>query len=198
MKIGVLALQGDVIEHIEILRECGVIPVEVRAPPDLKGISGLIIPGGESTTIGKLMQRAGLDTKLIEMSRHNFPIFGTCAGAILLAKEIRESDQYKLGIMDISIRRNAYGRQLDSFVANIPIPALGIENLKAVFIRAPIIDCVGKDVRVLAAHDGNRILARQGNILVSTFHPEIAGDTRVHEYFVGMVHKNYNSCCKPS
>jgi pyridoxal 5'-phosphate synthase pdxT subunit len=184
MKIGVLALQGDFMEHNSVLEKLGVKTCEVRLPKDLEGCSGLIMPGGESTTIGKLMQLYGLDREIIKRSKSGMWIYGTCAGAILLAKEIVGSSQPKLGILDVYIKRNDYGRQIDSFEAKLDSK---IGKLSGVFIRAPVISNIGKNVEVLAEFDKNPVMVRQANILASTFHPEIVSDKTVHKYFIGMI-----------
>ncbi|HLG23977.1 MAG TPA: pyridoxal 5'-phosphate synthase glutaminase subunit PdxT [Candidatus Nanoarchaeia archaeon] len=185
MKIGVLALQGDFREHIEMLKKCEVNVIEVRLPQDLKGVNGLIIPGGESTTIGNLMQSSGLDKEIIKKNNKGMAIYGTCAGAILLAKEIIGSSQPKLNLLDVSIKRNDYGRQIDSFEAEINSKRLG--KLNGVFIRAPVIEKVGKSIEVLAEFDKKPVLVQQGNILASAFHPELTYNAKVHQYFVNSV-----------
>ena len=185
MKIGVIALQGDFREHVGILKKLGVETVEVRMPSDLKDVKGLIIPGGESTTIGKLMVKYELDKAIKEMTKKGMAVYGTCAGAILLAKEIIGNRQFCLGLIDISVERNAYGRQIDSFEAELEIKGLGKFN--AVFIRAPIIKEIRNGVEILAKHGNEPVLLRKGKILVSTFHPELTDDARVHNYFVGMI-----------
>lgn len=184
MKIGILALQGDFREHLNIVRACGSECIEVKTGSDLEEITGLIIPGGESTTIGRLLDKTGLGERIIELSKDGLPIYGTCAGAILLANEIINREQYKLGLMDIGVERNAYGRQAESFEKEIAIDALGKEPYKCVFIRAPIIRNASSNVEVLVRNDNEIIMARQGNILVTTFHPELTKDLRVHEYFI--------------
>lgn len=187
MRIGVLAVQGDVIEHRLILRGLGVDEVEVRLPQDLEGVDGLIIPGGESTTIGKLMVRYGLDRAVPERVRGGMAVYGTCAGMILMARRAAGGEPALLRVMDIGVMRNAYGRQVDSFEADLEIPVLGAPPLRAVFIRAPVIDEVGRRVEVLASHDGRPVLAREGRLLVSAFHPELAPDDRVHRYFLNVI-----------
>jgi len=182
--IGVLALQGDFKEHLAALLKCGVPCREVRLPSELDGVDGLIIPGGESTTIGKLMKLCQMDAAIAAHYRRGMAIWGTCAGAILLAKEIIGNSQPSLGLMDISVKRNEYGRQIDSFEAELDIKGIG--GLHGVFIRAPVIHKTGKNAEILASLDGNPVLARQGKLLASTFHPELSGSTKVHEYFVGM------------
>src|SRR5438477_3648738 len=176
MRIGVLAVQGNVREHAAMLRRLGAEVVEVRKPEQLEGIDGLVIPGGESTTILKLAQLYGLDEAL----RHfEAPIFGTCAGMILLGRD-------HLGLVDVSVRRNAYGRQVASFETDLAL-AGEAEPLRGVFIRAPWIQEAGPDVEVLAEHDGRPVLAREGRILVASFHPELTDDPRVHELFLDQV-----------
>ena len=183
--IGVLGLQGDFAEHISILRSLGVKAVDVRLPHHLNELDGLIIPGGESTTIGKLMKLYGMDKAIIRQYQNGMAIWGTCAGAILLAKKIEGSDQPRLNLMDISIRRNDYGRQIDSFEAEVEVGGMG--SMRGVFIRAPTIHSVKEDVEILASHGGQPVLVRQGRLLASTFHPELSGSRKVHEYFLTMV-----------
>lgn len=183
MRIGVLGLQGDVTEHVTILKKLlrdGEVKVVKRAA-DIEELDGLVIPGGESTTIGKLMIKYGID-KGVKNGR--LAIFGTCAGSILLAGKILDSEQPSLGLMDIRIQRNAYGRQKESFEAEIAIPAVGKKPFKGVFIRAPVIKGVGKGVEVLAEHKGDPVLTRQGRYLAASFHPELTDDPRVHAYFI--------------
>jgi 5'-phosphate synthase pdxT subunit len=190
MKIGVLALQGDFAEHINMLKRLKVETVEVRLPEQLKGLDGLIIPGGESTTIGKLAEAYGLIQPLQEFGKKH-AIWGTCAGAIFLSQDARR-DQPLLGLMDIKVERNAFGRQVDSFEADLDVPLLKQSTGKddpyhAVFIRAPIIESVGKDARVLASiGDGRIVAAQQGHLLATSFHPELTTDTRFHEYFLSL------------
>jgi len=190
MKIGVLALQGDFAEHIVMLKRLKVEAIEVRLPEQLKGLDGLIIPGGESTTIGKLATDFGLMEPLREFGQRH-AIWGTCAGAIFLSKDARRS-QPLLNLMDIKVERNAFGRQVDSFEADLDVPELKKATGKdgpyhAVFIRAPIIESVEKDARVLATANGDRIVAaQQGHLLATSFHPELTGDTRFHEYFLSL------------
>jgi 5'-phosphate synthase pdxT subunit len=186
LTIGVLALQGDVIEHVKMLRRLGVEAVEVRTRDDLARVDALIIPGGESTTIGKLAATYGLDQAIPARVREGMPVYGTCAGMIALSREARGGEPPLLRLMNIAVRRNAYGRQVDSFETELEVPALGGPPLHAVFIRAPVIEDVGPGVEVLASLDGKPVLARQGNILVSAFHPELTEDDRIHRYFVEM------------
>lgn len=185
--VGVLALQGDVVEHMTMLRGLGVEAVEVRTPEDLAKVDALIIPGGESTTIGKLAVEYGLDRAIPARVNAGMPVYGTCAGMIALSKQARGGEPPLLRLMNITVRRNAYGRQVDSFETDLDVPALGGPPLHAVFIRAPLIENVGPDVEVLASLDGKPVLARQGNMLVSAFHPELTADDRVHRYFVEML-----------
>ncbi|MGO9308537.1 MAG: pyridoxal 5'-phosphate synthase glutaminase subunit PdxT [Spirochaetia bacterium] len=188
MRIGVLALQGDFFEHAAVLRGLGVEAVEVRKARQLSELDGLVIPGGESTTIGKLMQDCGLLGPLRERIAAGMPAFGTCAGAIVLARDIGGLDQPLIGIMHIRVRRNAFGRQLESFETLLPIPALGDQPMRAVFIRAPAIISAGDGVEVLARlPDGAIVAAREAHMLAATFHPELTGDGRLHRYFVELV-----------
>jgi 5'-phosphate synthase pdxT subunit len=187
MKIGVLALQGAFIEHEHALARLGVQPVEVRLPEHLEGLDGLIIPGGESTTMGLLAQKWGLLEPMQAFARSGRPIWGTCAGMILLAKEVVDGvpGQPILGLMDITVRRNAFGRQVDSFEADLAVPLLGDPPFHAVFIRAPVIERVGAGVEVLAAlEDGTAVAVQQGNLLATAFHPELTRDERFHHYFL--------------
>lgn len=186
-RVGVLALQGAFREHRQVLESLGCEAVEVRKTSDLEHINGLIIPGGESTTIGKLLQTDGLGDKIKELAVKNFPIFGTCAGMILLSKNIEQSDQYRLGLMDMTVRRNAFGRQIASFETDLDIPALGTDPVRAVFIRAPYVKEVAPNVGILAEYDGKIVFVRQGNMLASAFHPELTSDHRVHQYFLDII-----------
>jgi pyridoxal 5'-phosphate synthase pdxT subunit len=181
LRIGVLAVQGNFREHAAVLRRLGAEPVEVRLPEHLQGLDGLILPGGESTAITRLMELYGLDDALREFEA---PIFGTCAGMIVLDRE-------HLGLADISTRRNAFGRQVHSFEADLDI-GHGDEPVRAVFIRAPWIEDAGPDVEVLAEVDGHPVLARQGRILVAAFHPELTDDTRIHELFLNQIREMTN------
>jgi 5'-phosphate synthase pdxT subunit len=193
MKIGVLALQGDFAEHLAVLSRLGASAREVRLPEDLQGLDGLIIPGGESTTIGKL----ATDYKLIEPLREfgkTKPIWGTCAGAIFLSKDARR-DQPLLGLMDISVERNAFGRQVESFVADLDVSALEDTDknnppFRAVFIRAPLIEKVSGNAKALVTlPDGRIVAAEEGNLLATSFHPELTRDDRFHRYFLKKVEK---------
>ncbi len=189
MRIGILALQGAFIEHEKILERLGVETVEVRLPQHLEGLDGLIIPGGESTTIGKVAARWGLLEPLRAFARSGRPLWGTCAGMILLAKEAVDgtSDQPLLGLMDMTVRRNAFGRQVESFEADLKVAVLGERPFHAIFIRAPRIERVGEGIEVLAClDDGTMVAARQGNLLTTAFHPELTDDERFHRYFLSL------------
>jgi len=189
MKVGVLALQGAFVEHEKLLARIGAEPVEVRLPENLEGLDGLIIPGGESTTIGKVARRWGLLGPLREFARSGKPLWGTCAGMIFIAKSVLDGkpDQPLLQLMDVTVRRNAFGRQVDSFEANLEVPELGHEPFHAIFIRAPLIERVGDGVEVLARlDDGAVVAARQDNMLATSFHPELTGDDRFHRYFLSL------------
>ena len=186
MKVGVLALQGDVREHVQILTELGADPVEVRRPEHLAAVDALVLPGGESTTMNRLLVTSELREPVAERLTGGMPAFGTCAGMILLASEILDgrTDQEPLGAIDIAVRRNAFGRQVDSFETDLDVTGVDGGPVHAVFIRAPIVDRVGADVEVLADVDGRPVVCRQGNVLVAAFHPEIAGEPRLHELFL--------------
>lgn len=182
--MGVLDLQGAVREHLRMLERLGCDAVPVKKTADLEGVEALILPGGESTTLGKLMTRYGLMDAVRTAAEAGMPIYGTCAGMILLAKDIPGSDQPRLGLMDITVKRNAYGRQVDSFEADLEIPVIGPPPFRAVFIRAPYVEAVGPGVEVLAEENGHIVAARQGRYLVSAFHPELTDDARLHAYFL--------------
>lgn len=187
MKIGVLALQGAFVEHIAMLRALGAEAVPVRLPEALDGLDGLIIPGGESTAIGKLMVGYALIEPLRTLIDDGLPVYGTCAGMILLARDTDGTEQPLLGSMDIVVKRNAFGRQLQSFEQELAVPLLGDALFHAVFIRAPAIEHVGPDVSVLATLDDETIVAaEQEALLVTAFHPELAGDTRLHAHFLDL------------
>ena len=188
LTIGVLALQGDYDAHRQTLDRLGVQTVLVRKPEELERIDGLVIPGGESSTFLKFLEREGFLSKLRDFVSQK-PSFGTCAGAILLAKDVVNPKQASLGVLDIAIERNAYGRQIDSSIMTAPTKLDG-PPLEMVFIRAPRIERVGKQVQVLAERDGHPVLVREGKILAATFHPELSNDSRVHELFLDMVKKN--------
>ena len=175
--VGVLALQGDFAAHTRVLTGLGAEVREVRVPADLEGLDGLVIPGGESTTMSLGIEREGLAEPLRELGRAGTPVLGTCAGMIML-------DRDHLGLADYTCRRNAFGRQVRSFEADLDIPGIEGDPVRAVFIRAPWIEDHGDDVEILAAVEGHPVAARQGNLLVISFHPEIAGETRIHELFL--------------
>ena len=181
MKIGVLALQGAFAEHVSTLHAIGVEAVEVRLPADLLDVDGLIIPGGESTTMRLGIERWGLHEPLLDLARSGAPLFGTCAGMIVLAREIAGGEPPILPLLDVTVERNAFGRQLDSFEADLSVPVLGDNPVHGVFIRAPIIERTGPDVDILARLDDGRIVAvRERNVIATAFHPELAGETRFH------------------
>lgn len=187
-KIGVLAMQGAFLEHIAVLHGLGAEAFPIRQATQLHGISGLVIPGGESTTIGKLMKEYSLIEELEKLITKGLPVLGTCAGMILLAKEISGHEQHSLKAMNIKVRRNAFGRQVNSFETALEIPVLGHPPFHAVFIRAPWIEGVGEGVEVLARlPDGIPVAAREGNIVATAFHPELTSDHRLHEYFLSIV-----------
>jgi 5'-phosphate synthase pdxT subunit len=187
VKIGVLALQGAFREHLDTLAAIGVEGVRVREPADLDGVSGLILPGGESTTMRQLIERWGLRQPIIDLAASGAPIFGTCAGMIVLAREIAGGERPILPLLDVTVERNAFGRQLDSFEADLDVDVLGATPVHAVFIRAPIIERTGPDVDVLGTLDDGRIVAvRERNVLSTAFHPELAGETRFHRLLATM------------
>ncbi len=187
MKIGVLALQGDFAEHVRMLETIGVEAAEVRLPGDLDGISGLILPGGESTTMRRLIERWQLREPLLRFAATGAPLFGTCAGMIVVSREIAGGEAPILPLLDVTVQRNAFGRQLDSFEADVAVPVLGDQPVHAVFIRAPVIERVGPGVDVLANLEDGRIVAvRERNIVATAFHPELAGETRFHRLVATM------------
>ena len=187
MNIGVLAVQGDFAEHCHVLRSIGAIATEVRLPSQLDGLDGLIIPGGESTTLSRLMSLYDLREPVAQMARSGKSVWGTCAGMIMLATEITEQDPVPLGIMNVGVQRNAFGRQIDSFEQDLTIAGLGDDPYHAIFIRAPVIIRVGDDVQVIASlEDGRPVAVRQNNLLATSFHPELTADARIHRYFLSM------------
>jgi pyridoxal 5'-phosphate synthase pdxT subunit len=196
VKIGVLAMQGAFVEHVKALRNLGVEAVEVKKPEELETIDGLIIPGGESTTIGKMLASFGLLAPIKEKGRKGFPIFGTCAGTVLLSREIRggETDQPVLGLLDLVTYRNAYGRQVDSFEADLNVPVLGESPFHGIFIRAPIIESVKNGVQILCEFGGKIVAVQEGNILATSFHPELTDDPRFHQYFIEIVNHRRAAC----
>lgn len=185
-KIGVLAVQGAFREHRKVLEKLGAQVVEVRSKKDLVDLSGLIIPGGESTAIAKQLELDGFGDKIIEMARHDVPILGTCAGMILLSNRIDQSNQYTLGLMDTLVKRNAFGRQIASFEADITVKGLQ-QDIRAIFIRAPYVLEAGSQVEVLAQYADKIVFVRQNNILACAFHPELTTDVQVHQYFLQMI-----------
>jgi 5'-phosphate synthase pdxT subunit len=191
MRIGVLASQGAFIEHIAALHQLKVEALPVRLPTELNGLDGLIIPGGESTTISKLIVSSNLTEEIKSLAQKGLPIFGTCAGMIMLSTKNSDQDVAPLGLMDITVKRNAFGRQIDSFETELDIPVLGEKPFPAVFIRAPLIERANSNVEILARlSDGTIVAARQGKLLVSAFHPELTDDLRFHRYFLDMVRGN--------
>ncbi|MCE5329428.1 pyridoxal 5'-phosphate synthase glutaminase subunit PdxT [bacterium] len=189
INVGVLALQGAFREHINSIKMCGAKAIEIRFPDQLEEVDGLIIPGGESTTIGKLINKYNFKPYLDEFYSSGKAIYGTCAGLILVAKKVLNED-IGLGYIDIEAQRNSYGRQIDSFEEYVTLGFDGKEKFKAIFIRAPRILKIGPTVDILSKINDNIILARQNNVLVSTFHPELQEDTRIHEYFLKMIGKS--------
>ena len=187
MKIGVLAVQGAFREHLDALAAIGVEGVTVRLPEDLEGVSALIIPGGESTTMRKLIDRWKLREPIMRLAESGAPLFGTCAGMIVLSREIAGGEEPVLPLLDVTVERNAFGRQLESFEAELPVPVLGDVPVHAVFIRAPVIERTGPGVDVLARLDDGRIVAvRDHNVIATSFHPELAGETRFHRLVATM------------
>jgi 5'-phosphate synthase pdxT subunit len=186
-RAGVLGLQGDFREHLDTFERLGAEPVDVRRPEQLDTVDALVIPGGESTTIGKLADHYGFLPKLRERVAQGMPVWGTCAGAIFIARDVPAHPHPLAALMDIRVRRNAFGRQIDSFEADLSVPALGSEPFHAVFIRAPLIESVGPGVEVLSRlADGTIVAARQDRLLATSFHPELTRDGRFHAYFLGL------------
>jgi 5'-phosphate synthase pdxT subunit len=187
VKVGVLALQGAVREHAAALTELGAHAVEVRTPEDLAGVDALVLPGGESTTMSLLLESTGLFEPVAERLADGMPAFGTCAGMILLAREVLDGrpDQRFFGAIDLTVRRNAFGRQVDSFETELSVEGVPGDPVDAVFIRAPFVEAVGDGVEVLADVDGHAVLCRQGPVLVAAFHPELSSDLRIHRLFLG-------------
>jgi 5'-phosphate synthase pdxT subunit len=187
MTIGVLALQGDVVEHLAALADIGAAAIPVKTFADLEKVDGLIIPGGESTTVMKLLDRFGLAEPIRGRVRAGMPLWGTCMGMIVAAHGVAGLDQPALDLIDIVVRRNAFGRQNESAEVELPIPVLGPEPFPAIFIRAPWIESMGPGVQLLAERDGHGVMVRQDNVLATSFHPELTPDRRVHDYFLQMV-----------
>ena len=187
--VGVLALQGAFREHVAAVTRLGATAREVRQLKDIDGIDALIIPGGESTTMGKLLNEWNMLEPLRQRILDGMPVYGSCAGLILLCRENENSDQPRLGVLDATVRRNAFGRQVDSFETDLSIPEIGADPIPAVFIRAPVITGVGAGVTVLAEVKGQAVAVRQNNILATSFHPELTPDTRMHSYFLSFCSK---------
>jgi pyridoxal 5'-phosphate synthase pdxT subunit len=188
--VGVLALQGDVVEHVAAFERAGAHAIEVRDATDLSRVDALIVPGGESTTVMKLLERADLAAPIVQRVRGGMPLWGTCMGMIVAAREIAGADQPSLGLIDITVRRNAFGRQNESAEVDLPIDALGPKPFPAIFIRAPWIERCGPQVELLAERDGHGVMVREGNVLATSFHPELSNDLRVHRYFLDMVERS--------
>ena len=189
MKVGVLALQGDVREHIQALSDCGVDAVPVKTPEALESVSALVIPGGESTTMSKLARSFGLIEPIRARIKSGMPVYGSCAGLILLSDRVLDaaSGQESFGGLDVTARRNAFGRQVDSFESDLSIPSISANTFRAVFIRAPWIENCGESVEVLAEVLGHPVAVKSGNLLATSFHPELTGDNRIHQYFVDVI-----------
>lgn len=188
--IGVLAVQGDVAEHMAALEAAGARASLVKTRAELDAVEGIVVPGGESTTVIRLLERFALDAPLVERVRAGLPFWGTCMGLIVAAHDVAGLDQRTLDLIDVTVRRNAYGRQLASAEVPLAIPALGARPFPAVFIRAPWIERAGPGVEVLASHEGHGVFVRAGNVMGTAFHPELTGDRRVHEYFIRELVKN--------
>lgn len=185
--IGVLALQGDVEEHLTALRRAGAQARAVKQRDQLDELDGLVIPGGESTTVMKLLQRFGLASPIVERVRAGLPLWGTCMGMIVAAHDVADVKQPTLDVLDVTVRRNAFGRQNESAEVELAVPAIGAKPFAAIFIRAPWIERTGPGVELLASREGHGVMVRQGNVLATSFHPELGKDTRVHEYFLSIV-----------
>jgi pyridoxal 5'-phosphate synthase pdxT subunit len=198
MAVGVLALQGDFREHRTMLERLGVRTIEVRRPTDLGGLDGLVIPGGESTTISKLMDAYALAEPVRGFAATGGAVYGTCAGLITVARGTVEGTPPTLGIMDIVARRNAFGRQVRSFEADLTVAGLGSAPVRAVFIRAPWVESAGPGVEVLATCRGHIVVAREGGVLVTAFHPELTADTRLHELFIRMIRARMGAAAEPA
>ena len=192
MKIGVLAVQGAFIEHEHIIEKIGHEVVEIRQRKDLDGIDGIILPGGESTVQGQLLRKLDMLATIKSLKADGLPTLATCAGQILLAGHIDNDDSVHIGTLPVTVKRNAYGRQLGSFETKAPVKGIG-EDIDMVFIRAPYIESVGENVEILSTVDGNIVAAQEGNILVTSFHPELTEDLRLHKYFINIVSKSINN-----
>jgi 5'-phosphate synthase pdxT subunit len=184
LKVGVLALQGDFREHVRVLATAGAVPVEVRTVAELADVDRLVIPGGESTTIAKLALAGDLVHPIRERARGGMPILGTCAGMIVMAERVLDGEPL-LSLVDVTVRRNAYGRQVDSFEADVDVDGID-HQVRGVFIRAPWIEDVGSEVRVLSSYEGRPVVLQQGNLLAASFHPELVGETALHQYFLSL------------
>ncbi len=187
MLVGVLALQGDVAEHVSALEKAGASAIAVKTRAELERVDGLVIPGGESTTVMKLLARFDLEEPIVARVRAGMPLWGTCMGMIVVARDVAGLDQPTLGLLDVTVRRNAFGRQNESAEIDLAIPALGPRPFPAIFIRAPWVERAGPAVEVLAERDGHGVMVRQGAVLGTSFHPELTADPRVHAYFLTMV-----------
>lgn len=188
MEVGVLAIQGDFAEHIATLKGLGVEACEIRLPHQLDAVEGLIIPGGESTTLSRLMTLYDLREPIVALAARGKALWGTCAGMIMMAREITEEDPVPLGIMDIGVHRNAYGRQVDSFEQDLPVPCFGDSLFHGIFIRAPMINRLGDGVEILASlPDGEPVAVQQGNLMATSFHPELTKDSRFHRHFLELI-----------
>jgi len=196
--IGVLALQGDVVEHIAALERAGASAIPVKTRDELARADGLVIPGGESTTVMKLLGRFGMAEPIVQRVHAGMPLWGTCMGMIVAARDVADLDQPTLNLIDITVRRNAFGRQNDSAEIDLEIPALGDQPFPAIFIRAPWIERVGPSVTLLAERNGRGVMVREGHVLGTSFHPELATDPRVHAYFLGMVEEAKRNVGKAS
>ena len=185
--IGVLALQGDVDEHVAALARAGASVIPVKTVEDLRRVDALVVPGGESTTVMKLLDRFGLVEPIVERVRRGMPFWGTCMGMIVAARDVADLEQPTLDLIDVTVRRNAFGRQNESAEIELDVPALGDRPFPAIFIRAPWIERVGPQVELLAERGGHGVMVRQGNVLGTSFHPELTNDPRVHEFFLRMV-----------
>ena len=187
MKIGVLALQGAFAEHIKVLTDLNIEAVPVRLPSDLAGLKALIVPGGESTSISKLLADYSLKEPVKNLIQQGLPVLGTCAGMVLLAKKVVDSEVETLGVMDIEIKRNAFGRQVDSFEADLPVPSLGDKTFRGIFIRAPIIQRTEAGVEILCEINNKAVAVKQRKMLACAFHPELTDDLRFHRYFLNLI-----------
>lgn len=187
MLVGVLALQGNVVEHLAALERAGAKAIPVKTPADLERVDALVIPGGESTTVMKLLDRFGLNGPIVQRVRSGMPLWGTCMGMIVVAHDVAGMEQPTLDLLDVTVKRNAFGRQNDSAETQLDIPALGGGPFPAIYIRAPWIERVGDGVDVLAERNGHGVMVRQKNVLGTSFHPELSGDDRIHNYFLSMI-----------